>query len=152
MKLEELTRDWRDAPTCIVDHGANPGLISHFAKQGLLDIAHRMLDDGIAKDPQRLKRLILDQDFGMLAREVGIRVIHCSERDSQISPSPKQVDEFVGTWSIVGLREEGIAPAELGWGTHEKNLPPMPMYRPEGPGNEIMRPDGDQYLGPLMDP
>ena len=138
MKLEELTRDWRDAPTCIVDHGANPGLISHFAKQGLLDIAHRMMDDGIAKDPQRLKQLIQDQDFGMLAREVGIRVIHCSERDSQVSSSPKQVDEFVGTWSIVGLREEGIAPAELGWGTHEKELPAHAHVPPEGPGNEIM--------------
>jgi homospermidine synthase len=138
MKLEELTRDWRDAPTCIVDHGANPGLISHFAKQGLLDIAHRMLDDGIAKDPQRLKQLVQDRDFGMLAREVGIKVIHCSERDSQVSSSPKQVDEFVGTWSIVGLREEGIAPAELGWGTHEKELPAHAHVPPEGPKNEIV--------------
>ncbi len=39
MRLMELTRDWKDAPTCVVDHGANPGLISHFAKHGLVDIA-----------------------------------------------------------------------------------------------------------------
>ena len=42
--------------------------------------------------------------------EVGIRVIHCSERDTQISRSPKKVDEFVGTWCIEGLLEEGTAP------------------------------------------
>ena len=39
MKLHELTKDWKNTSTCVVDHGANPGLISHFAKQGLVDIA-----------------------------------------------------------------------------------------------------------------
>ena len=34
MQLLELSRDWKDAPTAVVDHGANPGLISHFVKQG----------------------------------------------------------------------------------------------------------------------
>ncbi len=101
IRLKGLTRDWKDAPTCIVDHGANPGLISHFAKQGLVDIAQRMIADGIAEDPDRLMQRIREQDFGRLAREVGIKVIHCSERDSQISSSPKEVDKFVGTWSIV---------------------------------------------------
>ncbi len=45
MKLRERIKDWKDAPTAIVDHGANPGLISHFAKQGLLDIAKRAEDE-----------------------------------------------------------------------------------------------------------
>ena len=39
MKLHELTKDWHDGATSVVDHGANPGLISHFARQGLCDIA-----------------------------------------------------------------------------------------------------------------
>ena len=129
MKLIELTKDWKDATTCVVDHGANPGLISHFAKQGLVDIARRMIADKIAKDPERIKRLIRDQDFAQLAMETGIRVIHCSEHDTQISRSPKKVGEFVGTWCIEGLREEGTAPAEIGWGTHEKTLPPLPSSR-----------------------
>ncbi|MCX9025920.1 MAG: saccharopine dehydrogenase NADP-binding domain-containing protein, partial [Candidatus Methanoperedens sp.] len=29
MQLRELSRDWKDAPTAVIDHGANPGLISH---------------------------------------------------------------------------------------------------------------------------
>jgi homospermidine synthase len=45
MKLLELSRDWKDAPTAVVDHGANPGLITHFVKQGLLDIAARTCAD-----------------------------------------------------------------------------------------------------------
>jgi homospermidine synthase len=47
------------------------------------------------------------------------------------------VDEFVGAWSIEGLREEGTAPAEMGWGTHEKKLPPLANVPPYGPKNQI---------------
>jgi homospermidine synthase len=36
-----------------------------------------------------------------------------------VTDVPKQVDEFVNTWSVEGLYEEATAPAELGWGTHE---------------------------------
>lgn len=138
MKLRELTKDWKNSTTFVVDHGANPGLISHFAKQGLIDIAEKMVADGLAKDPEKVRRLINERDFGRLAMEVGVKVIHCSERDTQISDKPKEVDEFVGTWSIEGLREEGTAPAEMGWGTHEKELPRLAHLPPEGPKNQIM--------------
>jgi homospermidine synthase len=138
MKLRELAKDWKNATTFVVDHGANPGLISHFAKQGLIDIANKMIADGIAKKPDTVRWLIKQQNFPELAMEIGVKVIHCSERDTQISNKPKQVDEFVGTWSIEGLREEGTAPAEMGWGTHEKELPELAHVPPTGPKNQIM--------------
>jgi homospermidine synthase len=138
MRLAELTRDWHSDATCVVDHGANPGLISHFARQGLFDIAHQMISDDIAPDPQLIKDLIRKKDYADLAMETGIKVIHCSERDTQISRSPKEVDEFVGTWCIEGLHEEGTAPAEIGWGTHEKEMPEFAHVPPAGPKNGIM--------------
>jgi homospermidine synthase len=138
MRLRELTKDMKNATTFVIDHGANPGLISHFAKQGLIDIANKMIADIIAKNPDKVKRLIKQQNFPELAMEIGVKVIHCSERDTQISNNPKQVNEFVGTWSIEGLREEGTAPAEMGWGTHEKELPELAHMPPTGPKNQIM--------------
>jgi homospermidine synthase len=138
MRLLKLAKDWKDAPTFVVDHGANPGLISHFAKQGAIDIAGRMIADGLARDPGLLERLVREERFGELAREIGIRVIHCSERDTQISCRPKEVGEFVGTWSIEGLREEGTAPAEMGWGTHEKELPRLAHLPPVEPRNQVI--------------
>ena len=72
-----------------------------------------------------------------LSRELGVKVIHCSERDTQISDKPKLVDEFVNTWSIEGFREEGQTTAEMGWGTHEKWLPPFAHKHKEGPKNQI---------------
>jgi homospermidine synthase len=64
-------------------------------------------------------------------------VIHCSERDTQITDRPKQVDEFVNTWSIEGFREEGTTTAEMGWGTHEKELPRLAYRHKTGPRNQI---------------
>ncbi len=75
--------------------------------------------------------------FNQLAMKLGVKVIHCSERDTQITNQPKQVDEFVNTWSIEGFREEGTTTAEMGWGTHEKELPPHAFEHDDGPRNQI---------------
>ena len=32
-------------PTAVIEHGANPGLISHSPSKGLMDIAERLLAD-----------------------------------------------------------------------------------------------------------
>ena len=83
--------------------------------------------------------------------KLGVKVIHCSERDTQITDQPKQVDEFVNTWSIEGFREEGTTTAEMGWGTHEKELPPLRLRapgRPEEP--DLPGADGHEHLGALV--
>ena len=64
-------------------------------------------------------------------------MIHISERDTQVSSQPKAINEFVNTWSIEGFYEEGTAPAELGWGTHERRLPKHAHAPIGGPGNQI---------------
>jgi homospermidine synthase len=140
MKLREMTKNWKNATTAVVDHGANPGLISHFVKQGLVDIANKMIADKKAagKDKEQLEQFIKDRQFNKLGQKLGVKVIHCSERDTQITNRPKEVDEFVGTWSVEGLREEGTAPAEMGWGTHEQKLPDLANVPPYGPKNQIM--------------
>jgi homospermidine synthase len=142
MQLLDLSRDWKDAPTAVVDHGANPGLISHFVKQGLLDIAARIIFDKKVspQDEEEINQLAKERDFARLAKKLGIKVIHCSERDTQIANRPKEVNEFVGTWSIEGLREEGTAPAEIGWGTHENKLPHLANIAPCGHRNQIFLP------------
>jgi len=139
MQLRILSKNWKDAPTAIVDHGANPGLISSFTKQALIDISDRLIDENkvTREEARNLEYLIRKNKFAELAMHLGVKVIHCSERDTQISNKPKEVDEFIGTWSVEGLREEGTAPAELGWGTHEKKLPRNAKRHPYGPNNQI---------------
>jgi homospermidine synthase len=103
------------APTAVLTHGANPGLVSHLVKQALLNIATDTAAE--AGNPQSRA------DWGDLARRLGVKVIHIAERDSQVSHVPKEPNEFVNTWSVDGFVSEGSQPAELGWGTHERNFP-----------------------------
>jgi homospermidine synthase len=103
------------APTAVLTHGANPGLVSHFVKQALLNIAR----DTEAAAGHPASRA----EWGELARRLGVKVIHIAERDTQVSNAPKQLSEFVNTWSIDGFVSEGSQPSEMGWGTHERNFP-----------------------------
>lgn len=140
MVIRDMASKWNgDATTAVVDHGANPGLISHFTKKGLVDIAGRAVKDKTTPkgSVKALEKYLEGDDFAHLAMELGVKTIHCSERDTQIANKPKEVDEFVGTWSIEGLREEGISPAEMGWGTHEKKLPALAHIPHYGPKNQI---------------
>jgi len=140
MRLRELTKEWNGGVTAVIDHGANPGLISHFVKQALIDISDRLIAEKkvSGQKAEHLKDLVEAHNYAELAMTLDVKVIHCSERDTQITDNPKKVDEFVGTWSIEGLREEGTAPAEIGWGTHETALPAMAFAPPFGPKNQIM--------------
>jgi homospermidine synthase len=140
MNVRRMMAKWKEkGPTAVLEHGANPGLISHFTKQGLLDIAAAAVDEKKFKvrKAEKVADLARRQVWNELARELGVKVIHCSERDTQISDKPKQVDEFVNTWSIEGFREEGQTTAEMGWGTHEKWMPPYAFKHKEGPKNQI---------------
>jgi homospermidine synthase len=140
-KLQMMINSWnKNSTTAIIEHGANPGLISSFVKQGLVDIANQMLCDSTMTNKNSIIDILSKNEkikFPLLARLLGVKVIHCSERDTQITNKPKLVDEFVGTWSLEGFREEGTACAELGWGTHEDAIP-LNAYVPEyGDKNKI---------------
>jgi homospermidine synthase len=110
-----LRRRFPQGPTAVVTHGANPGLVSHFVKEALLDLA-----DGLG-----IGRAVPDAraDWARLAQRLGVKAIHIAERDTQVSAMPKMPGEFVNTWSIDGFVSEGSQPAELGWGTHERHFP-----------------------------
>lgn len=126
--------------TAVVTHGANPGLVSHFVKAALLDVARAAgADREVPAD-----RL----GWARLARDLGVRVIHISERDTQVAPTPRAPGEFHNTWSIPGFVEEATMPAEFGWGTHERALPPHAREHAEGPRNAIYveRPAGQVLL------
>ena len=136
MRMRDMKSKWeKPGATAIVEHGANPGLVSHLVKKALVDIANKTIEDGIATDA--IKGALAAEDYAKLAQALTVKVIHISERDTQVSDKPKLLNEFVNTWSVEGLYEEGVAPAELGWGTHEKKLPAMAYEHQSGPKNQI---------------
>ena len=105
----------RSSPTAVVDHGANPGLVSHFVKRALLEL-DRTLRKGSSRPASR-------EDWATLARDLGVTLIQISERDTQVSDRPKRPGEFVNTWSIDGFMDEAMQPSELSFGTAERQRP-----------------------------
>ncbi len=125
----KLQPKFRNGPTAVIAHGANPGLVSHFTKQALVNLAK---DSGLKTAVPTTR-----EGWGKLAQRLGVKVIHIAERDTQVSNKPKEGGEFVNTWSIDGFVSEGGQPAEMGWGTHEKTLPPDGARHKFGSGAAI---------------
>lgn len=140
MAIRKLTQSWKNrfGATAILEHGANPGLVSHFTKMALTDITNKLIEDN-PDDARRnnLETFLDAKAFNNLAQTLGVRVIHISEIDTQMSSVRHNKHVFGNTWSVEGFREEGIAPAEMGWGTHEKTLPQGANQHASGPKNQI---------------
>jgi len=142
--IRNVTKKWeKNSSTAILTCGANPGWVSLNFKVGIKD----WLEYLSKKHPRDLivkECLDILYDYDVPEKEkwpaicylMEIQVIHIAEKDTQISNIPKQTNEFINTWSVEGLIEEGMAPAEMGWGTHETLKEGVYKYS-EGPKNQV---------------
>ena len=74
MNVRRMMAKWKTkGPTAVLEHGANPGLISHFTKQGLLDIAAASLADKKfkGKKAELIAELAQTQAWNHLAHQLG---------------------------------------------------------------------------------
>lgn len=135
-RVRELGKAYVGGPTAVSCCGANPGMVSWLLKEALLRLA---ADTGVPADPKSR------EDWAGLMQRLGVKGIHIAERDTQVSARAKPPGVLVNTWSVDGLLSEGYQPAELGWGTHEKKLPPKGHAFDHGPAHAIWidRPGAD---------
>ena len=92
-------------------------MVSWFVKQALVNLASDLGLD--FKEPAQDDR----EGWAKLMKKAGVKGIHIAERDTQRTKKPKPMNVFWNTWSVEGFISEGLQPAELGWGTHEKWMP-----------------------------
>ncbi len=111
-------------PTAVSCCGANPGMVSWFVKQALLNVA---ADLGLGAEVPKDR-----EGWAALMHKAGVKGIHIAERDTQRAKKPKPADVFVNTWSVEGFVSEGLQPSELGWGTHETWMPENAGTHAEG--------------------
>ncbi|MEM8852672.1 MAG: homospermidine synthase [Pseudomonadota bacterium] len=131
---ETVRREKRANPggtTAVSCCGANPGMVSWFVKQALLDLA-KDLGHGEAVPSDRL-------GWAKLMQALGVKGVHIAERDTQRARNPKPLDAFWNTWSVDGFISEGLQPAELGWGTHERWMPDNMHTQADGTGCQAAR-------------
>ena len=103
--------------TAVSCSGANPGMVSWFVKQALVNIANDTKLKFAEPGPDDR------EGWAKLMKKLGVKGVHIAERDTQRSRNPKPMNVFWNTWSVEGFLSEGMQPAELGWGTHEKWRP-----------------------------
>ena len=118
------------AATACITQGANPGLVNSLLKMALLAMAADLGLDVRKPDSAA--------GWAALACRLGIKVIHVAERDTQTTPQRRRRGEFVNTWSVEAFVDEGLQPAELGWGTHERHWPADAQRHEYGCGSAIL--------------
>jgi homospermidine synthase len=147
---ETLRREKAKNPggtTAVSTCGANPGMVSWFVKQALVDLAN---ETGLSfEEPSADDR----EGWAKLMKKVGVKGIHIAERDTQRTKNPKPLDVFWNTWSVEGFIAEGLQPAELGWGTHEELDAEERQEAQEGlPGGDLPRAARRQHTRTLLVP
>jgi homospermidine synthase len=72
MAMRRMLARWGDnrGPSAVVEHGANPGLVSHWTKQALVEIGESALRDGLvpALASARLETALADGAFPAIAQ------------------------------------------------------------------------------------
>lgn len=126
--LRQAVRDEKAAnpggSTAVSCCGANPGMVSWLVKEALLILAG---DLGRPADAPAGR-----EGWARLMQGLGVKGIHIAERDTQRGRRAREIGCFVNTWSVEGFIAEGFQPAELGWGTHERWMPPDAHRHAEG--------------------
>ena len=131
---ESLLAEKRRKPggtTAVSTCGANPGMVSWFVKKALVELSRDLGLD--FEEPAQNDR----EGWARLMRQAGVKGVHIAERDTQRARKPKPMNVFWNTWSVEGFVAEGLQPAELGWGTHERALPADGRRHESGSGSAI---------------
>ena len=118
--------DTEKGTTSVFEHGMNPGLISHFSKQGILDAAAYFLQNKNKEefkdfDFPLIEKWLNLKNYSKLAQVLGLHTIHCSEKDDQfiLDPPKDTKTKFYNTWSCRGFLTEGMVPIQVAKGSHE---------------------------------
>ncbi len=99
----------------VLQHGNNPGLVSHFVKAAIEYIVNTQF-----KKDKHLKALINSGSFNEAARILGIRMIHVNDIDLQEVNDAYSDSMLFSTWCTDSFWFEMLSEATINIGTHEK--------------------------------
>ena len=99
----------------VLQHGNNPGLVSHFVKAGLEYIIEKQY-----KKNKKLKEFLRNNQFNEIARELKLRMIHVNDVDLQKIAEEFNSEKLYSTWCIDSFFFEMLSESTIDIGTHEK--------------------------------
>lgn len=99
----------------VLQHGNNPGLVSHFVKAAIEYIVNSQF-----KKDKQLKELVKCGKFNEAAKVLGIRMIHVNDIDLQEVKGEYSDNILFSTWCTDSFWFEMLSEATVNIGTHEQ--------------------------------
>lgn len=99
----------------VLQHGNNPGLVSHFVKAGIAYIAQKQF-----RGDKTLKTLVRQGKFNEAAQALGLRMIHVNDVDLQEISDAYSDKNLYSTWCTDSFWFEMLSEATASIGTHEE--------------------------------
>lgn len=118
-KKQELIDYYKNEPNLnkvpiVLQHGNNPGLVSHFVKSALEYIVTKQF-----KKDKYLKKLLKENKFNEIADYLDVQMIHVNDIDLQIINEEFNINKLISTWCIDSFFFELLSEATQNVGTHE---------------------------------
>lgn len=114
MKEEYKNKTGFNKHPIVLQHGNNPGLVSHFVKAGIEYIINTQY-----KKNKQLKELLKNNKYNEIAKELGIKMIHVNDIDLQEVNDNYNNETLFNTWCIDSFFFEMLSEATQNIGTHE---------------------------------
>lgn len=114
LKAEFAARPDKNRHPIVLQHGNNPGLVSHFTKEGISYIVSKQFP----KD-KYLKKLVKEGNFAEAARALGLKMVHVNDIDLQKVKGEYCDNVLYTTWCMDSFWFEMLSEATMDVGTHE---------------------------------
>jgi homospermidine synthase len=116
LKKNKLKKDVKDKIKypILLQHGNNPGLVSHFVKEALVYVVNTQY-----KKNKEYKKLIKENKFNELAKALKVKMIHVNDIDLQKIDEEFNDSKLISTWCIDSFFFELLSEATQNIGTHE---------------------------------
>ncbi|MBP3597729.1 MAG: saccharopine dehydrogenase NADP-binding domain-containing protein [Clostridia bacterium] len=115
IKQKHLNNNSTNKYPIVLQHGNNPGLVSHFVKAGIEYIVNTQ-----HKKDKQLKELIKNNKFNEAAQKLKIKMIHVNDIDLQEVNDDFKENTLYSTWCIDSFFFEMLSEATANLGAHEK--------------------------------
>ena len=99
----------------VLQHGNNPGLVSHFVKSGLEYIVKKQF-----KNNKKLNTLLIENKFNEIAKEIGLKEIHVNDNDYQEVKDKFDENKLYSTWSVDSFFFEMLSESTVNIGVNEE--------------------------------
>lgn len=120
LKKQQLRQEMQTNPSynqhpIVLQHGNNPGLVSHFVKCAIEYIINTQY-----KKDKHLKNLLKEHKFNQIAEILKIKMIHVNDIDLQQVKEEIKPSKLISTWCIDSFFFELLSEATQNIGTHEQ--------------------------------